>query len=122
MDAAQTLTDERMWNDLQTEVRPLLAVIRSALSERIFKAGDSVSDLMATVPIDTCARLAEVWTAAVGNRQPEPLLKLFDPEEQFILELVTSVYAPQWPSVPGRTAPAGLGRLLDDVVATPPPV
>lgn len=121
MDAAQTLTDERMWTELEAEARPLLAVIRSALSERIFGPGDSVSDLMESVPIDTCARLAEVWTAATGGTTPDGLLARFGPEEQFILELVTSIFAPQRPTA-GRPDVGSLGRLLDETVVTPPPL
>lgn len=119
---AQTLTDERMWNDLETEVRPLLAVIKSALSESIFGPGDSVTDLMDAVPIDTCIRLAEVWSAAAGGTSGDDLLARFPPEEQFILELVTSVFAPQHPAAPGRSGPAYLDRLLDEAVLTPPPL
>jgi hypothetical protein len=111
-----------MWNDLEAEVRPLVAVIKSAMSERIFGPGDSVSDLMETVPIDTCTRLAEVWSAATGGYPADGLLARFGPEEQFILELVTSVFAPQRPAVPGRLAQDKLGRLLDDPLVTPPPL
>src|SRR5205814_3298195 len=98
-----------MWNDLEAEVRPLVAVIRSALSERIFGPGDSVSDLMDTVPIDTCVRLAEVWSAATGGNPPHALLARFGPEEQFILELVSSVFAPQRPATPGRSDTSKFG-------------
>lgn len=122
MDAAQTLTDERMWNDLEAEVRPLVAVIRSALSERIFGPGDSVSDLMESVPIDTCTRLADVWSAAAIGTPTDAFLARFGPEEQFILELVTSVFAPQRAAASGRPTPRNLGRLLDDSVVTPPPL
>jgi hypothetical protein len=121
VDAAQTLTDERMWNDSEGEIRPLLAVIRSAMSERIFRPGDSVADLMEAVPVDTCTRLAEVWTAMTGGIPSDALLARFGPEEQFILELVTSVFAPQRPA-PGRPDPGHLGRLLDETAVTPPPL
>jgi hypothetical protein len=110
-----------MWNDLEAEVRPLVAVIRSALSERIFGPGDSVSDLMESVPMDTCARLAEVWSQGTGGAPADALLARFGPEEQFILELVTSVFAPQRPAA-GRPTPGNLGRLLDETVVTPPPL
>lgn len=118
MDAGQTLTDERMWTELETEIRPLVGVIRSALSERIFGPGDSVSDLLATVPIDTGARLADLWAAAGRRGSVSARLARFDPEEQFILELVTSVYSPRRPASP-RFESAGL---LDDVAVTPPPL
>jgi hypothetical protein len=122
VDSAQTLTDERMWNDLEAEVRPLVAVIRSALSERIFGPGDSVCDLMESVPIDTCVRLADVWSAATGCTPSDALLARFGPEEQFILELVTSVFVPQRPVNAARAHLGSLGRLLDETAVTPPPL
>ena len=123
MDAAYTLTDERMWKDLEAKALPLIAVIKSAMSDRIFGPGDSVSDLMDTVPIDTCAQLAAVLTDAAAAGVPADLLAArFGPEEQFIIELVTSVFAPSGPLAPGRPDSGGLGRLLDPTVVTPPPL
>ena len=71
--------------------------------------------------VDTCVRLAEVWSAATAGSPPDALLARFGPEEQFILELVSSVFAPQRPT-PGGADAGRLGRLLDETAVTPPPL
>src|SRR5262245_8978119 len=92
VDAERTLQAERMWKELEARALPLISIIKSALSECIFGPGDSVSDLMETVPIDTCARLAAVLADAAAVGIPADLVVTrFGPEEQFIIELVTSV-------------------------------
>jgi hypothetical protein len=112
-----------MWHDLEGKALPLIVIIKSALSECIFRPGDSVSDLMDGIPIDTCARLASVLSdAAAMGVSADLLAARFGPEERFIIELVASLFAPYGPSVPGRPDPAILGRLLDPAAVTPPPL
>lgn len=88
------LTDERMWTDLEAEVRPLMATIRVALTEVMAApTQDMVGRFLDVAPVEACVRLAEAWAIAEAVGVPTDRVKArFDAEDQFLIELVTSVY------------------------------
>lgn len=94
MSPTPALMDERMWTDLEAEIRPLMAIIRVALTEVLAApTQDTVGRFLDLAPVEACVRLAEAWAVAEGIGVPMQQLKAkFDAEDQFLIELVTSVY------------------------------
>lgn len=112
-------TDERMLADLEAEVRPLVAVVRTALADAIAApAADGAGRLLAAAPVDACVRLADAWAVAhaVGLK-PDRVRDRFDPEGQFVIDLVTSVYAAARPGSGAHPDLPELARLLDEAGA-----
>lgn len=94
MSPTPSLMDERMWTDFEAEIRPLMAIIRVALTEVMAApTQDTVGCFLNVAPVEACVRLAEAWAVAEGMGVPTKQLKAkFDAEDQFLIELVTSVY------------------------------
>jgi hypothetical protein len=88
-----------MWTDLEAEIRPLMAVIRVALTEVMAApTQDTVACFLNAAPVESCVRLAEAWAVAEAVGVPTQQLKAkFDAEDQFLIELVTSVYTASKP-------------------------
>lgn len=111
--------DDRMLADLEAEVRPLVAEVRTAIADAITApAADGAGRLLAAAPVDACVRLADAWAVAhaVGLR-PDRVRDRFDPEDQFVIDLVTSVYAAARPGTGPHPDLRELARLLDEVGA-----
>jgi hypothetical protein len=114
VDAAQTLTDERMLDELEAEVRPLLTAVRVALGDLLTTSGkETLTQFLADAPVEACVRLGEVWDMArVLGVATDRAKARFGPEDQFLIEFVTTVYGPPSPGTP-TNLPA-LGNLLDE--------
>lgn len=115
-------TTERLLADLEGEVRPLLTEVHSALGELMGTPGGAAAGrFLAVAPIGSCVRLAEAWAAAREAGLPTDHVRArFDPDDQVLIDIVTSVYASARPGGPVEAAVPELARLLDE--ATPPPV
>ncbi|OWK36312.1 hypothetical protein [Fimbriiglobus ruber] len=113
--ATPTLTEERMSADLEAEVRPLIGSLRTALVGVMAASGtDSVSRFLSDAPVEACVRLADVWAVATAIGVPTDQVKArFSPEEQFLIEIVTSVYSAARPTQNFGDLPE-LARLLDE--------
>lgn len=112
-------TDARMLADLEAEVRPLVATVRTALADTITAPGpDGVARMLTAAPVDACVRLADAWAVAcaVGLR-PDRVKARLDPEDQFVIDLVTSVYTAARPGVIAHPDLPELARLLDEAGA-----
>jgi hypothetical protein len=114
MDAPLSCLDERMMAELEVEARPLVAAVREALADLLTCSGkDTLNRLLAAAPVEACVRLADVWTMAQALGVPTDRVKdRFGPEDQFLIEFVTTVYAPPQPGTP--TEMPALGGLIDE--------
>jgi len=86
--------DDTMSLGLLEEVVPLLAVVRTSLSElRNAHGRETLDRFFESAPLDACVRLADIWSmaAAVGVDM-ETIRNRFDPEDQFLIDLVTTIY------------------------------
>jgi hypothetical protein len=120
VDASRGLTDERLLNDLEAEVRPLVVATRAALGELIAPGRESAARFLDAAPAAECVRLAGVWAGARAMGLDTDRVKArFDPDDQMLIEIVAAVYAPPPPS--SMELPT-LGSLLEDSGTTPPPV
>jgi hypothetical protein len=73
-----------------------------------------MADLLAKAPVENCIRIAKAWSAARAAGVPvEQTLARFDPEEQFLIEVVTSVYVASAPAPTGGTDLHELALMLD---------
>ena len=104
-------TQQRLLNDFEREVRPMLADILSGLAD-LLDDDDTVHRFLSDAPTDLCVRLADAWALATDlGLEPLQLMPRFTPEEQFLLELVTAIYTA------GRTAgPPSDSFDLDELV------
>ena len=109
---------QRMLSDLEGELRPLLAAIRSALNDLLAASGhDSLDRFLSVAPVEACVRLADTWAMAAGiGLDPHALKERFSPEEQFLIELVTAIYTAGHPACVGAEFDdlPELMRLLDE--------
>jgi hypothetical protein len=113
--------DERLLADLEAEVRPLVAAVQSAaLGELIADGRESPARFLDAAPAAECVRLAGVWAGARAmGLDTDRVMARFGPEDQMLIEIVTTLYAPPPPS--SMELPT-LGSLLEDSGITPPPV
>jgi hypothetical protein len=120
VDFTRLLTDERLLADLESEVRPLVAAVWTALGELIAPGGESALRFLDAAPAEECVRLAGAWAGARAIGLDTDAVKArFSPEEQLVIEIVAAVYAPP---PPGSADLPALGSLLDEPPITPPPV
>jgi hypothetical protein len=121
VNADRGLTDERLLADLETEVRPLVDVIRPAVADSVNAPGGEAARLILNAaPAAECVQLAGVWAGARAiGLDTDRVMARFGPEDQMLIELVAAAYAPPPPS--SANLPS-LDRLLDDSGLTPPPV
>ena len=94
MPTEQSLMDERMLVELETEMRPLIETIRQELSSLMSASGqETVERFFSIAPVEACMRLANAWALAVTmGHDMHAFRERFDMEEQFLIELVTSIY------------------------------
>ena len=119
MDDTRTLPDDRLLANLEAEVRPLVAAVRTALGELIAPGGESAERFLDAAPAEACVTLAGVWAGARAmGLDVERVKARFGPEDQLLIEIVAAVYAPPPPS--SAELPA-LDQLLNEPT-TPPPV
>ena len=117
MQTEQSLTDERMLVDLETEVRPLVETIRTDLACLMTASGqETVEKFFAIAPVEACVRLADAWALAVAvGLDMDTFRDRFDPEAQFLIDLVTSIYTDSLSAHAGILCDLHeLTRLIDD--------
>jgi hypothetical protein len=120
VDASRGLKDERLLADLESEVRPLVAAARTALGALIAPGREAAARFLDAAPTAECVQLAGVWAGANAiGLDTERVKALFCPEDQMLIEIVTTLYAPPPPS--SMELPT-LGSLLEDSGAISPPV
>jgi hypothetical protein len=105
-----------MLAELEAEVRPLLDEVRATLGDMLTTSGkDTLTRFLADAPVEACIRLGEVWDMAQSLGVPTEQVKArFNPEDQFLVDFVTTVYGPPSPGTP--TDLPALGALLDEPV------
>ena len=99
-------TDDAPTASLLVESLPLLVMIRQSLSELQGVCGRETLDrILDLAPLDACVKLADVWSmAALIGVDTVALKRRLDPEDQFVLEFVTTIYAAgRSASADGRT-------------------
>ncbi|MGL6075221.1 MAG: hypothetical protein ACRC8S_13770 [Fimbriiglobus sp.] len=78
--------------ELQQELRRLLALVLGSVAK--LSTTTPPSPNVAFAPIEACVKLADLWTIGLELGYPiEELRADFTSEEQFILELITSIYS-----------------------------
>jgi len=119
VDASHGFTDERLLADLESKVRPLVAAARTALGELIAPGQEAPARFLDAAPTEECVRLAGVWAGATAiGLDTEQVKARFVPEDQMLIEIVTTLYAPPPPS---SVELPTLGSLLEDSGAISPP-
>ena len=110
---APTPRQQRMLDELETEVRQLLGDILACLSDLLTGSGhETVRRFLSDAPVHLCVRLADTWVLAGElGLEPVQLTPRFSPEEQFLIELVTAIYAAGRPLHP-RPEAYDLGELV----------
>jgi hypothetical protein len=85
----------QMLSDLEAELRGLLEAIRFSLEDLSAASGqETLNRFFDMAPVEACVRLADIWAIAEGiGLMPETLKSRFTAEEQFLLEIVTSIYS-----------------------------
>jgi hypothetical protein len=94
------------------ELRSLLSAVHLRLADSVYEpktGSESVSRFLAEAPVDACMKLADTWVRAIDKGFPTDR---FTAEEQFMLEMVTAIYAE--PSAAPGTA-AVFARLLNEI-------
>jgi hypothetical protein len=119
VDTSHGLTDERLLVDLEKQVRPLVAAARTALGELTAPGREAAARFLDAAPAEECVRLAGIWAGAnaIGLNTAKVKAR-FSPEDQMLIEIVVSLYAPPPPS--SMELPT-LGSLLEDLGGVPPP-
>lgn len=120
MTATSVPAHDRMLTDLEAEVRPLVGAVRVALAEVMAAAPhDAAGRFLALAPVDACVRLADVWAVAEAVGVPTAAVRdRFGPEDQFLIDIVTSVYTAARPGQgPADADLPELARLLDETGA-----
>jgi hypothetical protein len=119
VDTSHGLTDERLLVELEKQVRPLVAAARTALIELTAPGRDAAVRFLDAAPTAECVRLAGIWAGATAMGLDTARVKArFSPEDQMLIEIVVSLYAPPPPS--SMELPT-LGSLLEDPGAASPP-
>ena len=117
MQAEQSLMDERMLVDLESEVRPLVETIRIALISLMTATGqETVEKFFSIAPVEACVRLADAWAFALAvGLDMGSFRERFDLEEQFLIDLVTAIYTDALPAHAGILSDLPeLARLIDE--------
>lgn len=104
-------SDDPMTQSLIDEATPLLAAIRAALAELQHARGRETLDRFFNLaPLEACVHLADVWSMAeIAGIDTASLRLRFDVEDQFLIDLVTTIYS------------AGRGTSVDQVYDNPLP-